>query len=134
MTVGSFQVWPVDGVKDMSRLSEKLKKAKAAADAQRSDALERSSSGTGQILRANFLLLLEAVLEQDRHLLDLNELGFIETYRVSFFRYITSMLDALMSLMFQLQFMLKHGWKPTLWARCRCSKLVSSAGIHVLCF
>ena len=78
-----LQVWPIDTSKE-GRLDvkEQLKKAQVAAEAQRSDALERSSSGTGQILRANFLLLLEAVLEQDQHLLDANELAFIETYQV----------------------------------------------------
>lgn len=78
-----LKVWPAQGMLDTREVRKKLENAKIAADAQRSDALERSSSGTGQILRANFLLLLEAVLGQDSHLLDSNEMGFIETYRVS---------------------------------------------------
>ena len=86
------QIWRLseDEGSCSQRVAECLEKVKQAAESHRSDVLERSTSGTGEILRANFLLLLDAVLKQDHHLLDANELGFIETYRVSYCMSISS--------------------------------------------
>ena len=66
----------------MTELQQKLLKAKAAAESVGSGAMQRSGSGKGEILRSNFLLLLDAVMEQDSHLFSEQEQSVFDTYRV----------------------------------------------------
>ena len=79
-----MQLWPqlADEDSQMEELQQKLLKAKAAAESVGSGALQRSGSGKGEILRSNFLLLLDAVMEQDSHLFSEEEHSVFETYRV----------------------------------------------------
>lgn len=77
------QIWPELGseaLEGSTAINDRLAKAKAAAE--NSASLQRSGSGTGEILRSNFLLLLDAVMEQDSHLFSKEEIQVFNTYRV----------------------------------------------------
>lgn len=79
-----IQVWPLDVEDKESRgaIEDGLRKAKEAAERQSGVLIQRSSSGTGEKLRANFAVLLDEILEQDSHLLSKEELGIIQAYKV----------------------------------------------------
>ena len=57
-------------------------KAEEASEKQSGSLIQRSSSGTGEKLRANFALLLETILQQDSRLLSIEELATIQSYKV----------------------------------------------------
>ena len=44
--------------------------------------MQRSGSGSGAALRANFLLVCHTVVAQDRHLLADEELSFLDRFKV----------------------------------------------------
>ena len=79
-----LQLWPklADGDTQMAEVQQKLLQAQAVAESAGSGALQRSGSGKGEILRSNFLLLLDAVMEQDSHLFSEEEQSVFDTYRV----------------------------------------------------
>ena len=52
-----------------AELKEALDQARAAAEVHASLAAQRSSSGTGEMLRSNFVVVADLVEEQDGHLL-----------------------------------------------------------------
>jgi len=56
--------------------------ARGACEAHGMEVMERSASGTGEILRSNFQLLVEAILAQDGHLLSPGELAILDSYKV----------------------------------------------------
>ncbi len=56
-----------------AELGEALSQARAAAEVHASLAAQRSSSGTGEMLRSNFVVLADLVEEQDGHLLTSSE-------------------------------------------------------------
>ena len=62
-----------------AELESALSSAAAAADTL---ILQRSSSGTGEILRTNFGVMLDVVLGQDGHLLTQRDAVMLQTYRV----------------------------------------------------
>ncbi len=64
---------------DKDELQESLTKAAAAGESL----LQRAGSGTGEALRANFLLVSETVEAQDSHLLQEQEHSFLRSFRVS---------------------------------------------------
>lgn len=76
------QIWPeaTERGKDLEFILERLSKAKLAAE--ESVSLQRSGSGTGEILRSNFLLLHDAVMEQDSHLFSWEETQVFEAFKV----------------------------------------------------
>lgn len=77
-------MWP-EVEKDDSSLESieaSLCKAKEASEKQSGTLIQRSSSGTGEKLRANFALLLDTILEQDSRLLSIEELATIQSYKV----------------------------------------------------
>ena len=79
------QVWPECEQKGSlyESIVESLAKANEASGRYSGSLIQRSSSGTGEKLRANFALLLDAILEQDSHLLSKEELDIIQAYKVS---------------------------------------------------
>ena len=63
---------------DQDQLKENLSKAAAAGESL----LQRAGSGTGEALRANFLLVSEMVEELDAHLFQQPEQEFLTKFRV----------------------------------------------------
>ena len=59
----------IDNPENAPALSEALEAARAAAEVHASLAAQRSSSGTGEMLRSNFVVVADLVEEQDGHLL-----------------------------------------------------------------
>ena len=56
-----------------AEMEEVLEQARAAAEVHASLAAQRSSSGTGEMLRSNFVVLAALVEAQDGHLLSASE-------------------------------------------------------------
>lgn len=79
-----LQVWPEeeDCSQQLDELQEALSKAKQAAQEHSSGNLQRSTSGTGEKLRANFEVLLDSILDQDSHLLSSREHSLLTSYKV----------------------------------------------------
>ena len=59
----------IDIPEDAPNLREALEAARAAAEVHASLAAQRSSSGTGEMLRSNFVVVADHVEEHDGHLL-----------------------------------------------------------------
>ena len=82
-----MQVTLCDGafVDDQSRADalESLGSAKAAAELHATLAAQRSSSGTGEMLRSNFVVVADLVVQQDGHLLTDAEIATIADFKVS---------------------------------------------------
>ena len=60
-----------------------LDQARAAAEVHASLAAQRSSSGTGEMLRSNFVVVADLVEEQDGHLLSSSEIARTAEFKVS---------------------------------------------------
>ena len=77
-----MQVWKEsEGEEHSEELEQGLASLQEAAVAHEQISLQRSSSGTGAVLRTNFLLLLDTVSEQDGHLLTAEEAGVFQAYQ-----------------------------------------------------
>lgn len=63
------------------RVAESLRQAAAASDAHQAQNLQRVGSGTGDILRTNFLLLVDSVTQHDGHLLAAEELHKLSSFK-----------------------------------------------------
>ena len=59
----------IDSPGDAPAVSEAFQAARAAAEVHASLAAQRSSSGTGEMLRSNFVVVADHVEEHDGHLL-----------------------------------------------------------------
>ena len=66
---------------DLQELQNVLIKAAAAGESL----LQRAGSGTGEALRANFLLVAEMVEREDGHLLRKPEHTFLTSFQVNYF-------------------------------------------------
>ena len=66
----------------MADVLGRLHTAAQAAQAAHEAMLQRTGSGTGDILRHNFLVLVRTVCEQDAHLLVADELALLDQYKV----------------------------------------------------
>ncbi|KAK9829081.1 hypothetical protein WJX72_003785 [[Myrmecia] bisecta] len=66
---------------ERQRVQAILQKAAAAAEGHEATTLQRQSSGTGEILRTNFLLIADLVREQDGHLLTAEELLLLDAFK-----------------------------------------------------
>lgn len=65
-----------------AELEEALNQARAAAEVHASLAAQRSSSGTGEMLRSNFVVVADLVEEQDGHLLTSSEKARTAEFKV----------------------------------------------------
>ena len=63
-------------------MEEVLEQARLAAETHASLAAQRSSSGTGEMLRSNFVVLADLVEEQDGHLLTNKEKARTAEFKV----------------------------------------------------
>ena len=63
-------------------MEEVLEQARLAAETHASLAAQRSSSGTGEMLRSNFVVLADLVEEQDGHLLTSKEKARTAEFKV----------------------------------------------------
>lgn len=77
------QLWPAAGDEAEAAAAEIQEALSHAARAAAAPNLQRSGSGTGEILRSNFLLLLDHVLRDDRHLFSEDELQIFQNYKAS---------------------------------------------------
>ena len=66
----------------MADVLGRLHAAAQAAQAAQEAMLQRTGSGTGDILRHNFQLLVQTVREQDAHLLVTQETDLLERFKV----------------------------------------------------
>ena len=65
-----------------AELEEALNQLRAAAEVHASLAAQRSSSGTGEMLRSNFVVVADLVEEQDGHLLTSGEKARTAEFKV----------------------------------------------------
>ena len=72
----------IDNPGDAPALAEALEAARAAAEAHASLAAQRSSSGTGEMLRSNFVVVAGHVEEHDGHLLTPKEKARTAEFKV----------------------------------------------------
>lgn len=63
-------------------VQEALEGARSAAEVHASLAAQRSSSGTGEMLRSNFVVVADLVEEQDGHLLIAGERAMTAEFKV----------------------------------------------------
>lgn len=73
---------PEDCEADCKVSEEALERARAAAESHASLAAQRSSSGTGEMLRSNFVVVADLVEEQDGHLLTSKEKARTADFKV----------------------------------------------------
>ena len=66
-----------------AKIWRRLQEAAQAARVAQEASMQRSGSGTGDILRTNFLVLVQTVRQQDSHLLVAEELELLQRFEVS---------------------------------------------------
>ena len=66
-----------------AKILRRLQDAAQAARVAQEASMQRSGSGTGDILRTNFLVLMQTVRQQDSHLLVAEELELLQRFEVA---------------------------------------------------
>lgn len=72
------------GSTQRAQAAEAAEAARAAAETHASLAAQRSGSGTGEMLRSNFVVVADLVLEQDGHLLSPEEHTITAAFKASY--------------------------------------------------
>ena len=63
-------------------IQQAIQQAAKACEAHHAQNLQRMGSGTGDILRTNFLVVVDTVVEHDGSLLVQDELNLLDTFKV----------------------------------------------------